>query len=80
MSRLLLYFHIILKGEIMKQLTAIEIFDFEKKFNNNEFQDWNIDSWGYLVWSDIEEFCRKKGLKEILKVFKFNEGQIYPKE
>lgn len=41
------------------------------------FQDWEVTNWGYLSWAEVEDFCRKYGLKETQKVFRFNEGQIY---
>lgn len=48
-----------------------------KNFNPNEFQEWDVSKWGYISWADIEDFCKKQGLEETQKVFKFNEGQVY---
>jgi hypothetical protein len=39
--------------------------------------DWDISTWGYLTWSQVEGFCEAKRLKRTLEVFCFNRGQIY---
>jgi len=41
------------------------------------YSNWNVRSYGYITWSDIEVFCTEKDLETTLQVFKFNEGQIY---
>jgi len=43
----------------------------------SDYLDWNVHSYGYLSWSDVEVFCKENKLENTLKVFKFNEGQIY---
>jgi hypothetical protein len=48
-----------------------------RNFKPGGFQDWNVENWGYILWADVEDFCKKQGLEETLKVFKFNKGQIY---
>jgi len=42
-----------------------------------DYLDWDVHSYGYLSWSDVEVFCAKNNLGNTLRVFKFNEGQIY---
>ena len=44
---------------------------------NPGFQEWDIKNWGCVSWAEVEDFCKKYGLEETQKVFKFNEGQIY---
>jgi len=41
------------------------------------FQDWDVMNWGYLSWNQVEEFCKRNNLKETVRNFEFNEGQIY---
>lgn len=48
-----------------------------RDFKPNGFQDWSVENWGYISWTDVEDFCKKQGLEETQEVFKFNEGQIY---
>lgn len=48
-----------------------------RDFKPNGFQEWSVENWGYISWADVEDFCKKQGLKETQKVFKFNKGQIY---
>jgi hypothetical protein len=48
-----------------------------KNYSPNGFQEWDVGSWGYISWAEVEDFCRRYGLKETLKVFEFNKGQIY---
>jgi len=50
-----------------------------RDFEPNGFQDWSVENWGYISWADIEDFCKKHGLEETQRVFKFNEGQVYKK-
>lgn len=38
---------------------------------------WDVHHYGYLSWSDVEVFCIENSLWNTLRVFKFNEGQIY---
>ena len=38
---------------------------------------WDTTGWGYLCWHDVEGFCKKNEMTNTLRVFKFNEGQIY---
>ena len=42
-----------------------------------DYSDWDVQSYGYLAWSDVEAFCSENRLENTLRVFKFNEGQIY---
>ncbi|MCB9133612.1 MAG: hypothetical protein H6647_22030 [Anaerolineales bacterium] len=39
-------------------------------------QGWDVSRWGYLCWSDVEEFCRQNQLMNSLRMFEFNRGQI----
>jgi hypothetical protein len=39
--------------------------------------EWDVNSFGYIAWSDIWEFCVSRKLENTLKVFSFNEGQIF---
>ena len=41
------------------------------------FQEWDIRNWGYVSWAQVEEFCKRNNLKETVRNFEFNEGQIY---
>lgn len=53
---------------------------FSDKFRQATFAElvgWNIQSYGYLTWSDVVNFCVEHKLDNTLQVFKFNEGQIY---
>lgn len=43
----------------------------------DDFLDWDVRNYGYLSWSDVEEFCRENDLTDTVNVFEFNEGQIY---
>lgn len=45
----------------------------------NDFEGWNINNYGYISWTGVEEFCRDNNLRDTLRVFEFNEGQIYSK-
>jgi hypothetical protein len=38
---------------------------------------WDTAGWGYLCWHDVEGFCKKNEMTNTLRVFQFNEGQIY---
>ena len=38
---------------------------------------WDTTGWGYICWHDVEAFCKKHEMTDTLRVFKFNEGQIY---
>ncbi|MCP4351676.1 MAG: hypothetical protein GY795_39930 [Desulfobacterales bacterium] len=53
---------------------------FSKKFSlhpPNGFNRWRVDTYGYISWADVEKFCSHNELNDTLRVFKFNEGQIY---
>lgn len=50
-----------------------------KNYCPKGFQEWDIRDWGYISWTRVEEFCKRNNLKETLKNFKWNEGQIYKK-
>ena len=39
--------------------------------------EWDVNSFGYIAWSDIWEFCVSRKLENTLRVFSFNEGQIF---
>jgi len=41
------------------------------------FQEWDVRNWGYLSWNHVEEFCKRNNLKETVRNFEFNEGQVY---
>jgi len=43
----------------------------------HSFIGWDIQSYGYLTWADVEKFCNEHGLKNSLEVFSHNRGQIY---
>ena len=47
------------------------------KYSPEGFQEWDVRNWGYLSWSQVEEFCKRNNLKETVRNFEFNEGQIY---
>jgi hypothetical protein len=51
--------------------------DILKDYNPEGFQEWDIRDWGYISWTQVEEFCKRNNLKGTLKNFKWNEGQIY---
>ncbi len=51
-----------------------------KSFRPESFQEWDTRGWGYLTWRQVEDFCRAHHLPETVKVFEFNEGQIYQRE
>ncbi|NQE06161.1 hypothetical protein C5S32_09860 [ANME-1 cluster archaeon GoMg1] len=40
------------------------------------FQEWDVRSWGYISWAEVEDFCERYSLKETLKVFEFNKGEV----
>jgi hypothetical protein len=48
-----------------------------KNYRPKGFQGWDIRNWGYVSWAQVEEFCKKYSLKGTLRIFEFNEGQIY---
>jgi len=48
-----------------------------KDYRPPRFPEWHIASWGYLSWSQVEEFCKRHDLRGTLRTFEFNEGQIY---
>lgn len=48
-----------------------------KNYNPEGFQEWDVRDWGYISWTRVEEFCKRNSLEEMLKNFKWNEGQIY---
>ena len=48
-----------------------------KHSNLTNLPGWNLTSYGYLAWSDIMNFCADHKLEKTLRVFKFNEGQIF---
>jgi hypothetical protein len=49
------------------------------RYKFNDFKGWNTDAYGYISWADVEKFCRDNNLNNTLRVFEFNEGQIYSK-
>ena len=51
-----------------------------KSYQLESFPKWETRSWGYLTWRQVEDFCRAHHLPETVKVFEFNEGQIYQRE
>lgn len=48
-----------------------------RNYRPDEFQNWEVENWGYVSWADIKEFCKKNSLENTLNVFDFNKGQIY---
>ena len=44
------------------------------------FREWDVKNYGYVSWSEVEDFCKRFGLEETQNVFKFNMGQIYERE
>ena len=48
-----------------------------KSYQLESFQEWDTRGWGYLTWRQVEDFCWKCSLRHTLRVFEFNEGQIY---
>jgi len=48
-----------------------------ESFRPESFQEWDTRSWGYLTWQQVEGFCKAQNLLGTLKVFRFNQGQIY---
>lgn len=54
-----------------------------KDFWKKGLKKWNnwwenlVKNLVYISWANVEEFCNKNSLKETLKNFEFNEGQIY---
>jgi len=41
------------------------------------YDEWNTHDYGFICWSEIESFCHARGLGNTVRVFEFNEGQIY---
>lgn len=60
-------------------VTTVKAFfdDILKNYKPFGFERWEVSNWGHVSWAEVEDFCRAHGLAETLKVFKFNEGQIY---
>lgn len=60
-------------------VTKVKAFfdDILKNYKPFGFERWEVSNWGYVSWAQVEDFCRAYGLAETLKVFRFNEGQIY---
>jgi hypothetical protein len=53
---------------------------FSNRFKRRGFPnllEWDVNSFGYIAWSDILEFCVSRKLENTLRVFSFNEGQIF---
>jgi hypothetical protein len=53
---------------------------FENRFKQRSFPnlpEWDVHSFGYIAWSDVMEFCVSRKLESTLRVFSFNEGQIF---
>ncbi len=48
-----------------------------RKYRPEGFQEWDVRNWGYLSWNQVEEFCKRNNLKETVRNFEFNAGQIY---
>ena len=47
-----------------------------REYRPEGFQEWDVKNWGYLSWNQVEEFCKRNNLKETVRNFEFNEGQI----
>jgi len=43
------------------------------------FLEWKVQNWGYFSGEKVEAFWRDKNLEGTLKIFEWNEGQIYGK-
>lgn len=41
------------------------------------YAEWDMTNFGYLCWTDVERFCRERGLNRTLKVLYFNRGRIF---
>jgi len=53
---------------------------FHSTFNRAEFEkiiSWDLETFGYLTWAQIREFCESNSLTHTIDVFNFNNGQIY---
>lgn len=48
--------------------TSDEIKDFKKK---------DETGYNYISWEAVHEFCKEHKLKKVLKIFKYNKGQIF---
>ncbi len=46
-------------------------------YDLGSFQGWETTNWGYLSWQKVRDFCKTHSLPGTLKVFRFNEAQIY---
>lgn len=42
----------------------------------HDFIGWDVQSYGYLTWADVEKFCIDYRLENSLEVFSHNKGQI----
>ena len=38
---------------------------------------WDVTTYGYLTWSQVRDSCKQTDLSHALRVFDFNEGQLY---
>lgn len=47
-----------------------------RDYNPEGFQEWDTRNWGYLSWSQVQEFCKTYDLPGTSRTFEFNEGQI----
>lgn len=41
------------------------------------YREWDVSHYGFLCWSEVEDFCKKKDLGNTLEVFEYNRGQVY---
>jgi len=41
------------------------------------YEGWDASDYGFMCWVEVEEFCRRQGLVNTLRVLEFNKGQIY---
>ncbi len=56
---------------------------FDHVFRNeppDNFPEWDVTRYGYMLWSEVAQFCSENDLKKTSEVFAFNQGQIYDDE
>ena len=42
-----------------------------------DIPEWDTRGWGHLTWGEVEQFCQSHQLENTLRVFHYNQGQIY---
>ncbi len=64
----------------VKNVENVYITKLKKLLSNCGINDCYLNNWGFITWEEIEEFCKHYNLVNTLKVFQFNNGQIYEKD